>query len=180
MRPLSGLSLLCFFALAGASTLLEAAETSFGLQGGIMFPTGDLKTLTANSTGIGVGTHLLVDLGNGHTVRPRLDYFSFPGKTGHYKLQSFSGGADYVYFMEGKLETDFYLVAGAGMVSNTLETFQPGYSRSYNNPYLALGAGYQFTRLFGLELRYSSSRFTQENGGTSTVNSFGVSGTVRF
>ena len=180
MRIQSGLFLVCLATVLWTGAALAAADTSFGLQAGVLMPTGDLAKLTGDSVGMSIGAHLLVDLGGGHTVRPRLDFASFPGQTGYFKFQSFSGGADYVYFTQAKLNQGYYLVAGAGIAANSYETFEPLYSRSYNNPYLALGAGYQFNARIGLEFRYLSSRFTDALGGTSSVNSLGLNGTFRF
>ena len=180
MRYSSRLIQACL-ALALSGAALQAVDLSIGLQGGIMAPMGDLNAWTGKSTGFGAGAHLLLDLGNGHTVRPRLDFSSFPGKPGFYKFQQFSGGADYVYFTEGRPTGGFYLDAGVGMASNLYDTnFQPSYSRSYSNPYLALGFGYQFNAVCGVELRYQTSRFTDADGVATNVNSLGVAATVRF
>jgi hypothetical protein len=178
---LSRISLACLATCALAGSALPATDTAFGLQAAVMFPTGDLNTLTNKSTGFGAGTHLMVDLGDGHVIRPRLDFFSYPGQSGYYKLQQFSGGADYVYFIDKKPTRGTYLVAGLGLASNSYETnFQPSYSRAYTNPYGALGVGYQVHPNVGVEFRYISSRFTDTRGVTSSVNSLGVGATVRF
>jgi hypothetical protein len=180
MRYPSRLAQVCLVtALSGAA--LQATDLIIGLQASIMAPMGDLSAFTGTSTGFGAGAHLLLDLGGGHTLRPRLDFGSFPGKPGYYKFQQFSGGADYVYFTEKRATEGFYLAAGVGMASNLYDTnFQPAYSRSYSNPYLALGAGYQINAAWGLEVRYQTSRFTDADGVTSNVNNLGVAATVRF
>ena len=157
-----------------------AADTSVGLQAGVMQPLGDLKTFTANSAGVAVGAHLLVDLGAGQTVRPRLDFVSYPGKVGHFKLTQFSGGVDYVYFLQGAARAGGYLVAGAGLASNNYETFQPAFARADVNPYLALGAGWQINAGWGVEVRYNSSRYTDQTGNATPVNGVGLMATVRF
>ena len=180
MNFLSRMVLPCLAISALAGPGLHAADTSFGLQGGFMLPMGDLRTFTDNSIGFGFGGHLLVDLGHGQTVRPRLDFYSYPGRTGYFRLQQMSGGADYVYFTEGSVNHGLYLVAGAGIASNTYETFVPGYSKAYDNPYVALGIGYQVDAIWGIEFRYNSSRFTDQNGTATSVNATGLSATARF
>lgn len=181
MRVLSrlSLSLLAFGALAGPMAC--AAEAAFGLQAEVVGPLGDLKTFTSSTTGFGAGLHALLDFGNGQTLRPRMDYASFPGKSGFYRLEQVCVGADYVYFTESRTTQGVYLVAGAGVVSNGYITnFQPTYTRSYTGPYGALGIGYQFNQALGLEVRYLSSRFTDDAGVTSSVNSIAAGATFRF
>jgi len=156
------------------------AETSFGLQAIVSQPLGELRTLTGDGMGFGIGAHLLVDLGGGRAVRPRLDYLSYPGRVGYFRMEQFSGGADYLYFREGKTSHGTYLVAGAGVASNNYQTFQPSFARAYTNPYVALGAGYQLNGSWGIEVRYKSSRYTDQAGYASPVNALGLAATIRF
>ena len=180
MNEHSRLAAALLAALALGSPLALAADTSVGLQVAVMQPQGDLRTFTANTPGLGAGAHLLVDLGAGQTVRPRLDFVSYPGQVGHFKMQQFSGGVDYVAFLQGQPRAGGYLVAGAGLASTNYETFQPAYARAYVNPYLALGAGWQCSAACGVEVRFVSSRYTDQNGSATPVNAFGLAGTLRF
>ena len=159
---------------------LGAADTSFGLSATIMQSTGSLATFTGSSTGLGVGTFVMIDLGQGRMIRPRVDFVSYPGTAGKFKLQQFSAGADYVYFTGGPAWKGTYLVAGAGLASNNYQTYDPLYSRSYTNPYLGLGIGYQFNPTWAVEFRYSTSRFTDQHGTATSVNGAGLATTVRF
>jgi len=113
-------------------------------------------------------------------VRPRLDYASYPGRVGCFRMEQVSGGADYVHYTEGRTDHGPYLVGGAGIVSNNYQTFQPSFTRSYTNPYVALGAGYQLNAAWGVEFRFSSTRYTDQTGSASPINALGIAGTVRF
>ena len=180
MKIASRLPAACLVPVVLCCLPASAVDTSFGLQGAVMEPLGNLKTLTGNSLGFGLAATLTVDLGGGRTVRPRMDYLSYPGRVGYFRLEQFSGGADYVYFTEGRSSHGLYYVAGAGIANNNYETFQPSFARAYTNPYLALGAGYQLNADWGVEFRFSSSRYTDQNGNASPINAFGIAGTVRF
>ena len=162
------------------SPLAPAADMNLGLQAAVMQPLGDLRAFTANTPGLSVGAHLLVNLGSGQAVRPRLDFVSYPGQVGHFKMQQFSGGVDYVHFLSGRTRAGAYLVGGAGLASTNYETFEPAYARAYVNPYVALGAGWQVSPAWGLEVRFLSSRYTDQLGSATPVNAIGLSGTLRF
>lgn len=174
--------------LAGAAlaaAALSAQDVHFGLAAGLSLPTGDLKTYTDNRTGFSLGAHALVDLGDGHTLRPRLDYTSFSEKTGFYKLAQTAFSVDYLYFMNGKPNEGVYLGAGLGLASNkysasNLDYDPPTYNRTNTKPVFTVTAGYQFNDQWGAELRYHGSRFTDEYDTTTSVNFITAAATFRF
>ena len=155
--------------LAG-SVPLVAEPADFGLQAGLAFPTDDLDSNVKAKTGYTLGAHVLVDLDHGHAFRPRLDYLNLPGGPVIGRVEQVAIGADYIYYLNGRVTEGAYLFAGLGLADNKLSGFQTQHKGLY-----AAGLGYQFSRTFGLEGRYAHSPY---NGGN--FNTVTVSGMFRF
>lgn len=155
---------LAFAATALVATSLSAQEgPRFGLQATLNQPQSDLKDAVDSKLGFGVGAHLFVDLGQGHALRPRLDYLWFPEHDlggASLKVNNLSLGADYLYFVEGKAE-GVYFTAGLSANRWKGESTFVGFgsaSESTTKLGLAAGLGYQFNKAVGGELRYQKGK----------------------
>jgi hypothetical protein len=163
--------------------LARAEDPRFGVQVHGNIPTGDLKTAVDSKLGVGGGAHATFDLGDGHMIRPRIDYTFFPEATVstiRNKVNDLSLGADYLYFLEGK-PTGVYLTGGLSLnhwkvdASSSLGSF----SGSSNKLGVAAGAGFNFNRTFGAELRFITSKYG--SGSTDvTANVIQAGVTLRF
>lgn len=150
-------------ALAAGS--LWAEESRLGVQLQALSPRGELKPFVDSKVGPGAGLHVTIDLGDGHMVRPRLDYASFP-ETGvgasRQHATAFSVGTDYLLFSEWKPE-GLYLALGLAATRWSLHT-TPATDQSRPatiKTSLSFGLGYLWTETLGTELRYSHTRVTQ-------------------
>ena len=175
--------------LAGASPSLQAQDVKFGMELGLAAPRSDLKTFVDSNTGFGLGFHMLLDLGGGHTLRPRLEGWAYKSDkasmdlssggtiatlSGSLKVSQGSLALDYLYFTEGSPKRGPYVLAGLGVASNKFElnltasavgpytyTSATGTgSDSYTNATFSVGGGYQFNARWGLEARYDLTRTT--------------------
>ncbi|MCC6514345.1 MAG: outer membrane beta-barrel protein [Geothrix sp.] len=151
-----------------AAPALNAQEAvRFGVQAGLNLPQSDLKDAVDSKLGYNLGVQVTFDLRGGHMLRPRYDYTWFPEYTESFAGDSFSTkfirkslGVDYLYFVDGKPQ-GFYVTAGiaavqwAVEVNFTLSGLGSGSnSQTSNKLALAAGAGYQFNRTVGADLRY--------------------------
>ena len=174
---------LAFIALATLGLGLRAEDPRFGVQVHGNIPNGDLKDAVDNKLGVGGGAHVTFDLGQGHVIRPRIDYIFFPEATVSAlknKVNDLSVGADYLYFINGKVE-GLYFTGGLSFNHWKADVSTPlgGFSDTSNKPGFALGAGYNFNTSFGAELRFLSSKYG--SGGTDfTANALQAGVTLRF
>lgn len=194
--------------VAAAGTLGSAAEVKFGGRLGVGFPTSDQRDLVGGKAGVTAGAFALFDLGNGHGVRPRLDYFQVKGSqttlsdlsysgtrlfntttAASNRIESWSLGVDYVYYFDQKTDQGWYLVAGLGAASNRLTadiTYTRAgldasgtYSMRSTRPYATLGAGYQFNDCFSLEAGYRHTTLAEQSVESTVTGTFaGTTGTV--
>jgi len=166
--------------LAAAALSLQAEGPRYGVQGLVNIPLGDLKDFVDSKPGPGVGVHGTFDLGDGHMVRPRLDYSVYPEATFGSLKQSASNlslGGDYLYFIAGKPE-GLYLTAGISAVRWSFET-KDAFSKVSSDTTklgLAAGVGYQWNATVGTEARYLHSRIA--SGFQADALQAGV--TIRF
>jgi hypothetical protein len=112
-----------FAVLAVATLSLQAEGPRYGVQGLVNLPLGDLKTYVDKNPGMGLGVQGTFDLGNGHMLRPRLDYSIFQQATiaaAKQNVSYLSLGGDYLYFIAGKPE-GLYLTAGLAAVRWTFQ-----------------------------------------------------------
>lgn len=174
-------------ALVLSASLAQAEDPRFGVQVHGNIPTGDLKDAVDSKLGIGGGAHATFDLGFGHLIRPRLDYTFFPEATLRSgsaslknKVNNLSVGADYLYFIEGR-PVGFYVTGGLSLnhwkvdVSNSLGSF----SESSNKAGFAAGAGFNFNKSFGAELRFITSKYGSGSK-DYTASALQVGMTLRF
>ena len=171
-----------------------AQESHFGAQVGVSLPQGELKQTDAlgHKLGYTAGINLGLEWG-GHVLRPRVDYAQFK-RTGtrlasesfEFKVANLSLGTDYNYFVAGKADQGFYLLAGLGYTITKIESsssrayaYTDNSSQSEGAVALALGAGFQFTPRIGGEVRYNASR-PAFMGETLKVEGLSVTVTFRF
>lgn len=148
------------FLTAGLS--LQAESYRLGVQGLVNLPLGDLKTYVDSKPGPGVGIECTFDMHDGHMLRPRMDYNTYPEASFTTLKQSannVSVGVDYLYFIAEKPER-FYLTFGLSGVKwnfNTNSTTEVKATHSTTKFGLAAGAGYQWNATLGTEVRWLHS-----------------------
>ena len=164
-----------------ATTLsLQAESPRYGVQGLVSVPLGDLKDYVDSKPGPGVGIHGTFDLGDGHMVRPRLDYSVFPEASFAAIKQNasyLSLGGDYLYFIAGKPE-GLYLTGGLSAMRWSFEHKDAVSKVSSNTTKLgfAAGVGYQWNATVGTEARWIQSRVASD----FQVDSLQAAITIRF
>jgi len=137
---------------------LQAEPPRYGVQGSVSIPLGDLKDYADSKPAPGVGIHGTFDMGDGHMLRPRLDYAIYPEAafaSVKQKASSLSLGGDYLYFIAEKPE-GLYLIGGLSAMRWVFEHKDALTSVNTNSTKigLALGLGYQWNATVGLEARY--------------------------
>lgn len=144
---------------------LQAQEAEFGAQGGLQLPMGDLGTTLDHSVGYIVGAHLGLYYGDGHELRPRMDYQSYSGgwhpeggAFAKHDVTALSMGADYVYYTEQRRK-GLYLTMG---LSYNWWDVDPGTSK--NGVTLAAGAGYRLDKNWSFEGRFTTGQFRSDSG----------------
>lgn len=150
-------------ALGLPAGVARAEDPRFGVQVHGNFPTGDLKDAVDSKLGVGGGAHVTFDLGDGHVIRPRLDYVFFPEATVSAiknKVNNLSAGADYLYFITGKPE-GFYVTGGLSFNhwKADVTSHLGSSSDTSNKPGFAAGAGFNFNSSFGAEIRFTTSKY---------------------
>jgi hypothetical protein len=163
MKP-SSLSTLAI--LTAAALSLQAEAPRYGVQGLVNIPLSDLKTYADSKPGPGIGVHGTFDLGDGHMLRPRLDYSVFPEASFATVKQTasyLSVGGDYLYFIAGKPE-GFYLTGGLSAMRWSFE-HKDALTKVNSNTTkfgVAAGVGYQWNATVGTEARWVHSRVASE------------------
>jgi len=156
---ISSLSTLAILAVTALS--LKAESPRYGVQGLVNIPLGDLKTYLDNNLGIGIGVHGTFDLGNGHMLRPRLDYILYQQAsmaTVKQNASYLSLGGDYLYFITGKPE-GYYLTAGLSAMRWSFQHQDPTTNLTNDTTKLgvAAGLGYLWDYNIGTEARWLHS-----------------------
>lgn len=153
---------IAFSAFLLSGSFLGAQDLLYGLQAGATLPQGDVKNNLHLTTGYSLGVNLLIDLGGGHAIVPRLDYTAFSGESfvvGVASTLSLPGGppsitvpvsgkgkftstaliADYNFYVSGKANDGFYLALGTGYARNrhtldlmTVPSIPPFYPSNYS------------------------------------------------
>jgi hypothetical protein len=166
-------------ALALAAPMHANEKVKYGLALSANLPLNDLKTDTNNKLGGGLAFQIGVDLGKGNLIRPYLEFNAYrvkdykrPGSDYQENINvgELGAGADYLYYLSGTRRQGFYLLAGL-----SAQAWAVGYSThdrtgnrytdtievTHKKTSLAggLGAGYQFTDTFGMEMKYVRSTY---------------------
>lgn len=172
-------------ALVAASLAMPATaqDLRFGVQAHASLPMGDLKDAVDSKAGIGVGLHLTVDFGQGHVLRPRLDYVAFPDATVYSvknRVNDLSLGADYLYMIEGR--TGCYVLGGLSANRWKFDAEVGGLSFSTSTTKLgyALGTGYAFNENVSLELRFTATKFDSSTVSNQNANALQLAALYRF
>ena len=147
--------------LVATALSLQAEPPRYGVQGLVNIPQDDLKTYLDNNLGIGIGVHGTFDLGNGHMLRPRLDYSLYQQASMASVKQSasyLSLGGDYLYFIAGQPE-GYYVTAGLSAMRWSLQHQDPGTDLTNATTKFgeAAGIGYQWDYNIGTEVRWGHS-----------------------
>jgi opacity protein-like surface antigen len=163
---------------------------TFGFSAQLNAPLGDLKDDTDKTLGGGISLLVQWNFPGGHALRPRLDLNAFNVSTyepshSNYResrdLTAVGLGVDYLYYLGGT-PRGLYLTAGAGVTRWDLSyttsdrngnSYSASSDRSKNTTSMGLGAGagWQFTRVIGLEARlvHSPYKAFDLNNPTSTA-----------
>lgn len=205
MRLSAHLSLALVGLAALTAPALQAAGPTFGLQAGLALPSGDLKDTFDSVARINLGLHMNVDLGQGHVLRPRLERTAF-GKSetttnlvgsrrDERRAALTTFGADYLYHLEGQTSRGLYALAGAGLCSSKLTrevhitsilgTADEAHTFNSTKPYFCFGAGYQFNKHWGTEVRMNFAKHHTSATATlpevsGNLNTLNVMATFRF
>jgi hypothetical protein len=176
----SGKSLLALaFCVTGGCL---AQEVQPGVQAGFNLPMGDLGTAVDHRVGLQVGGHVGLYYGNGHELRPRIDYCNYQGgwtpaggTFSRNTVSSWQIGCDYLYYTETR-PIGVYLTGGLGY---QWWNVAPDNAPSHNTSGLsmAFGAGYRFNRSFSGEARFTTGQFQSTNGQASALQ---LMATMRF
>lgn len=171
--------------LAGAPSLRAGDTPKFGAEIHLNLPTDPLKTDTHSKVGGGAAFQVTFDLGAGHALRPRVTANLFrvadakgPGSDRRTSTDLLNAGlgADYLYHFGGRADRGAYALAGLSyeywaLVFDTNDTSGDGtttYSAKTTHRKSglggALGLGYHMNAWFGLESRYSYSKYEGVKG----------------
>jgi hypothetical protein len=169
-------------ALALVSVNAPAQEVQWGAQGGLNLPLGDLDRAVDGRLGFTLGGHVGLYYGNGHELRPRVDYTYYDGgwqpvgsTFGKATISAWGLGADYLYYTETR-PSGLYLTMGLGFQSWTVDP-NNGPSASKTSLSVAAGAGYRFNRSFAVEGRFLTGQFQATNG---QANALQALASIRF
>lgn len=169
--------LVAALSLVGVSA--TAQEIQFGVHGGLNAPLGDLDKALDGRPGFTLGGHMGLYFGNGHEVRPRVDFTYYDGDTpvdnGNITISAWGLGGDYLYYFETRPQ-GIYLTMGLGVQGWTVDPDNhPSHSKTSLS--LAAGAGYRFSRNLSVEARFTTAQFQSTNG---QANALQVLASFRF
>jgi hypothetical protein len=196
-------------ALALPLSAQDLNRTTYGLSVQLNTPMGDLRDDTDKGLGIGASALVQWNLGQGHAIRPRLDFNVFnvsqyePSHSNYRESRNLTAigiGVDYLYYLSDS-PRGLYITGGASVTRwdlsyTTSDRVGSSYSSSYDSSRnttslgLAGGVGWQFTRVIGVEARlvHSPYKAFDLNNPTSTArtdanrdgNFLQVAGTFRW
>jgi hypothetical protein len=168
----------------GGPALQAGDRPLFGGAVHVNLPVSELKSDAHDRVGFGAAFHVAVDLGGGHLLRPRLDVDTYRVKgaydsgSDHQATLDLSGvglGVDYLHHFGGRADRGLYALAGLGVKrwsvdygsydrqGDTVTTASTD-ARRRTSLEAALGLGYQVKAWFGLEARYTHSRYEGTEG----------------
>jgi len=157
---------LAAIALTAFSGVAQAQDFKVGAQVTLSKPIGDMGNSDNldGKFGYGLGLHGVWDLKGGHAIVPRIDYTMYKRSidSADLKVNDLKIGADYNYYISGKVSEGFYVLGGLGYSSAKWEVSMGPVSVSETKGalHLALGAGYMFTQNVGAELRYAHTKYS--------------------
>ena len=165
----------------------NTAPRHFGFLASLALPLDDLRDLVDGKPAYLLGAYLVLDMGQGRALRPRVDWFSTQSTTTYQGpaamasggdspialtdnkwVKGLSLGCDYLYHIGSNLDGGFYLMGGLGLTSvqfgsssteaATGAQASENYGQRSTAFYWSLGAGYQLTPLIGVESFYRQTR----------------------
>lgn len=168
----------------------QAPAPAFGFQTSLLIPQGNLGkgSFLDDRIGAGLGVHLDLTLGAKHSLRPRLDLLLFQEHTwsttytygadsafaeNRFAFRGLSLGVDYLYWTRGRGK-GLHLLGGLALArwdsrirerhvpvgGSGLATARYDQEEATLRPAFSAGFGYQFNTSWGLEARYSTSRWS--------------------
>ncbi|MBK8792588.1 MAG: outer membrane beta-barrel protein [Holophaga sp.] len=149
-----------------------AQEVQYGVQAGVNLPLSDLDKQVDGHPGFTLGGHLGLYYGNGHELRPWLDFTYYSGSNlvlsgAKNTVSGFGAGADYLYYFQTRPQ-GIYATGGLGLRNWTVNP-DVGASTTKTSLSLAVGAGYRFNRSVSGEVRYVIGQFQSPNGQASSL-----------
>lgn len=164
---------------------LFAQDLKYGVQVHLSSPTGDLKDAVDSKPGIGLGGHMTVDFGQGHVLRPRLDYVAFPDATVFdgvkNQVSELSLGADYLFRIE-EIQ-GLYVLGGLSANRWKFDSEVVGlgsFSTSSTKLGYALGTGFSFNENVSAEVRFAVTKFNSRTVSNQNANALQVAVLYRF
>jgi hypothetical protein len=199
MRPFRPLFLaLPLLAGSGAHSLQAGDKVAFGGAVSLNLPQGELKTDTHDKVGGALAFQVAFDLGSGHLLRPKAEVNLFRVKDvkrsgsdtrDTVELTGLGLGVDYLYHFGGNARQGAYALGGLSV--QRWEVDYGSYSHQGSSSSMsteatrrrtslgaALGLGYQVNSWFGMEARYTTSRYEGSRDatlGNSTPGDPGIS-----
>lgn len=159
-----------------------AQEIEPGVHAGINIPLGDLSSAVDSRPGFLIGGHVGLYYGNGHELRPRIEFSDYQGgwtpvgdTFSRNTITSWQLGCDYLYYTETRPQ-GVYLTMGLGYQWWNVSP-SDGPSHSTSGLSLAAGVGYRLNRSFSVEARFTTGQFQSTNG---QANAIQILGSMRF
>ncbi len=190
---LARISRQALIAASAASTLALSAgvPVHYGFSAQINAPMSELHSDIDGKPGLGGSFQVSFETSDRVIIRPRVDIDVYPlaerRRTGtsireRIDLGSVGIGADVLYAFSGRNDQGFYGLGGVGLLRwtqtySTRDTSghhgwdEDDTDRSRVSPWVALGVGYQFNRIVGLEWRTVGSKYDgpKESGFSPTT-----------
>ena len=159
MKPRT--AMLCLILAAPA---LQADENALGLQLTLTRPQGDLKTVLDGKSALGFGLHSLGEIGGGEALVYRFDLVRFKRSEAdvELRLSELRLGVDWQYYFKGRVGKGAYGLAAFGVGWGTLDLKVADYRDNQTKASFSLGAGlgYLVTDNVGVEVRYTSMKYS--------------------
>ncbi|HNX95053.1 MAG TPA: hypothetical protein PKL14_07820 [Holophaga sp.] len=156
-----------------------AQDLQYGIIAGGNIPLGDLGSAVDHRLGLTVGGQLGIYYGNGHELRPRVDYTYYQGgwapvgdSFSRNTISNLGLGADYVYYTEQR-QQGVFLAMGLGYQWWNVSP-EHGSSTNQSGVSVAAGGGYRFNRTFSLEGRFVTGQFQSTNGQANAIQILGI------
>jgi hypothetical protein len=175
-------------ALVPCLSLSAAGPVHYGFSVHANIPMSDLDKDLNGKVGGGASFQVSIETSERTILRPRLDLDTFPvserdrpndsSVRERVDLGSVGIGADYLYSFSGRNDHGCYVLGGVG-VQRWIQTFShrddsdndfwhnDDTVRNRTSLYVALGTGYQFTSVVGLEARVVGSKYDASVNGSS-------------
>ena len=166
--------------------LAAAGPVHYGFSAQVNFPMADLDKDINGKVGVGASFQVPIETSGRTIIRPRIDLDTFPVSEkdrpntnirDRVDLGSVGLGTDFLYSFSGRNDQGVYGLGGVGVqrwiqTLTSRNTSGHDYWRSddtvgnHTSAYLALGAGYQFNAVVGLEARAVGSNYRALVDGT--------------